>query len=270
MKGFRQHPFRVVGRLIWFGGEVLFGLFIFLFRCGLCAKNSRRRARAVWLQNLNRRVLRIFQSEIQTGGTIPASGLLICNHLSYLDILVLSSLTPAVFVAKREVKSWPVMGWLAQLGGTIFIDRQRRTHVGEVNDEIQTALDDGALVIVFPEGTSWDGKTILPFKSSLLEPATQQKHPLTVGYIEYMLADGDAGAEVCYWGDAVFFPHLLNLLSKRSVHASVRFAAVEHHSTDRKQLAQQLHSVVLALKELTLPWFCGLPKSERVRWKDTP
>jgi len=247
MKGLRQHPFCVIGRLIWFGGEVLLSLFDFLFRCVFCRKESRRRQRAFWLQRICRRAIRIFRLEIQSVGAIPSDGLLISNHVSYLDILLLSSLTPAVFVAKREVKSWPVMGLLAQLGGTIFIDRQRRTHVGAVNDEIQTALDDGALVVVFPEGTSSDGRTILPFKSSLLEPATQQKHPLSVGWIGYALADGDAGAEVCYWGDATFLSHLLNLLSKHSVHASVRFAPVKQHSTGRKELAQQLRAAVLEL-----------------------
>jgi 1-acyl-sn-glycerol-3-phosphate acyltransferase len=248
MKGLRQHPFRVAGRLLWFGGEVLLSLVVFLFRCVFCPKDAKPQARALWLHRTARRVGRIFQLEIQSAGAIPARGLLISNHVSYVDIIVLVSLAPAVFVAKREVKSWPVMGLLAQLAGTVFIDRQRRTHVGEVNDEIQTALDDGALVIVFPEGTSSDGRTILPFKSSLLEPATQQ-HPLTVGCIQYMLADGDAGTEVCYWGDAVFFPHLLNLLSKRSVRASVRFAPVEQHSNDRKKLAEQLRLEVLRLKD---------------------
>ena len=247
MKGFRQHPFRVVGRLIWFGGEVLLSWFDFLFRCVFCPKASRRRARALWLQRISRRVARIFQMEMRSAGEIPSRGLLVSNHVSYLDILLLSSLTPAVFVAKREVKSWPVMGLLARLGGTVFIDRQRRTHVGAVNDEIQTALDDGALVIVFPEGTSSDGKTVLPFKSSLLEPATQQQHPLTVACIQYTLADGDAGDEVCYWGDHSFFPHLLNLLSKDKVCANVRFAPVKDHGSDRKELAQQLHAAVLEL-----------------------
>jgi 1-acyl-sn-glycerol-3-phosphate acyltransferase len=248
MKGLRQHPFRVAGRLIWFGGEVLLALFVFLFRCVFCPKNSARQQRALWLQRTSRRVGRIFRLETQSAGTIPSSGLLVCNHLSYLDILVLASLAPAVFVAKREVKSWPVMGLLAQLAGTVFIDRERRADVGKVNDEIQSALDDGALVILFPEGTSSDGKTILAFKSSLLEPATRQKHPLAAGCIQSALADGDAGAEVCYWGDAVFFPHLLNLLSKRAVRASVRFAPVQNRSADRKQLALQLHTEVLALK----------------------
>jgi 1-acyl-sn-glycerol-3-phosphate acyltransferase len=251
MKGFPQHPFRVAGRLLWFAGEVLLSWFDYFFRCVFCPKASRRRARAAWLQRICRRVIRIFRLEIQAAGEIPAHGLLVSNHVSYLDILLLSSLTPAVFVAKREVKSWPVMGLLAQLGGTVFIDRQRRTHVGAVNDEIQDALDAGALVTVFPEGTSSDGQTVLPFKSSLLEPATQQQqHPLTVACIQYTLADGEAGTEVCYWGDAVFFPHLLNLLSKRSIRATVRFAPVKNHSADRKELAQHLHAAVVGLKEI--------------------
>jgi lyso-ornithine lipid O-acyltransferase len=249
MQGFRQHPFRVSGRFLWFAGEVLFALLIFLFSCAFWPKSSRRRARCVWLQNLNSRVLRIFQTEILTAGAIPTGGLLISNHLSYLDILVISTITPAVFVAKREVKAWPIMGLLARLGGSVFIDRQRRTHVGKVNNEIENALNDGALVVIFPEGTSSDGQTVLPFKSSLLELATQLNRPLTVSYLQYSLADGDAGNEICYWGEAVFLPHMINLLSKRSVRVTVRFASVPNRSNDRKELAQHLHAVVAGLKK---------------------
>ncbi len=116
-----------------------------------------------------------------------------------------------------------------------------------MNDEIQNALADGALVVVFPEGTSSDGKTILPFKSSLLEPATQPEQPLAVGFIQYSLDDGDPGQEVCYWGDAIFLQHLLNLLSKHSVRASVRFSPVQNRRTNRKELAQQLQVEVSGL-----------------------
>jgi lyso-ornithine lipid O-acyltransferase len=249
MKGLRHRPFRVVGRLLWFGGEVLLALFIFLFHCVFCPKVSRQHMRALWLQRTTRQVGRIFRLEINSDGTIPVRGLLVCNHLSYMDILVLASLAPSMFVAKREVKSWPVMGLLAQLGGTLFIDRQRRTHVGQINDDIQAALDDGALVIVFPEGTSSDGRSVLPFKSSLLEPATQQKHPLTVGRLHYTLANGKNDEAVAYWGDAVFFTHLLNLLSQEKVRAMVRFTPVTDHSNDRKTLARQLHAAVMELRD---------------------
>lgn len=205
--------------------------------------------RALWLQRITRHVGRIFRLEINSAGTIPVRGLLVCNHLSYMDILVLASLAPCVFVAKREVKSWPIMGLLAQLSGTLFIDRQRRTHVGEINDDIQAALDAGALVVVFPEGTSSDGRSVLPFKSSLLEPATQQNHPLTIGRLHYAQANGKNDEAVAYWGDAVFFTHLLNLLSQDKVRATVRFAPVADHSSDRKTLAQQLNAAVVELRD---------------------
>ena len=94
----------------------------------------------------------------------------------------------------------------------------------QTRDEINTALRVGLLVVLFPEGTSSGGETVLPFKPSLLEPATQQKHLLTTGFLRYELDDGDVAEEVCYWKDMTLVPHLLNLLGKRGIRASVRFA----------------------------------------------
>ena len=134
------------------------------------------------------------------------------------------------------------------MGGTLFVDRERRAQVGRVNDEIQAALDQGALVVLFAEGASSNGQGVLPFKSALLEPAAQPAHPLTVGAIQYTLKDGDVAGEVCYWGDHTFFPHLLNLLGKRAVRATVRFAPFQRTGADRKQLARQLRGEILKLK----------------------
>ena len=134
------------------------------------------------------------------------------------------------------------------MGGTLFVDRDRRVQVGRVNDEIQAALNQGALVVLFPEGSSSNGQTVLPFKSSLLEPAAQSAHPLSVGAIQYAIEDGDVAREVCYWGDHTFFPHLLNLLGKRAIRATVSFAPVQRTGADRKQLAVQLRGEILKLK----------------------
>jgi 1-acyl-sn-glycerol-3-phosphate acyltransferase len=90
---------------------------------------------------------------------------------------------------------------------------------------------------------------VLPFKSSLLEPAMGQPHSLSAGYIEYALNDGSVADEVCYWRDMTLVPHLLNLLGKRSVQARLRFTELRQVSPDRKQLARQLHSEVVRLKE---------------------
>jgi len=253
MKGPRRHPLRVTGRFLWFVGVVVTAVFDFLFRCAFRPENSAPAARALWLQRHSRRVLKIFKLEARADGPVPARGLLISNHLGYLDIFVLASLAPVVFVAKSEIKSWPVVGWLTQMGGTLFVDRKRRVHVGRVNDEIQAALNRGALVVLFPEGGSSNGQTVLPFKSSLLEPAVQSTHPLTVSAIQYAIEDGDVVEEVCYWGNHTFFPHLLNLLGKRAVRATVRFAPFQRTGVDRKQLALQLREEILKLKNCVVP-----------------
>src|SRR5207249_11430411 len=157
-------------------------------------------------------------------GNIPSSGLLVSNHLSYLDVLVLAALSPCTFVAKREVKHWPVFGWFARLAGTVFVQRERPAQAAIAAGEIEAPLRTGVLVVLFPEGTSSGGDTILPFKSSLLEPAVQRTCPITAGLIQYELAEGDAREEVCYWRDMTMVPHLLNLLSKRSIRAFLSFA----------------------------------------------
>jgi 1-acyl-sn-glycerol-3-phosphate acyltransferase len=249
MQGLRRHPLRVITRLIRLAVAILISLLDYLFRCAFRRRDDRLTVRARWLQRASRRVLRLFHFEMQAAGPVPARGLLISNHLSYLDVLVLSSLTPAVFVSKHDVKFWPVFGQFAVLGGTVFVDRARRFQVGRTNDEITTALNQGALVVLFPEGTSTNGQTLLPFKSSLLEPATQPAWPLAIGWIHYEIDDGDAGQEVCYWGDHTFFPHMLNLLSKRRVRAIVRFGQFSERSSDRKELAQRLRAEILGLKE---------------------
>ena len=123
MKSWLNHPLRVTGRLSWLGAELLMSAFGYAIHCAFRPQDSLPAIRAMWLQNTSRRLLRVFRIEIKSAGDIPSSGLLVCNHLSYLDILVLSALAPCVFVAKREVKSWPVFGWFAKLGGTVFVHR---------------------------------------------------------------------------------------------------------------------------------------------------
>lgn len=245
----RRHPVRVFARLVWFAFEVVVVVLLYVFTAARAPGKSRRLERARWLQRASRRHLKIFGYSARVSGPIPRRGLLVTNHLSYLDILAIAAVTPAVFVSKADVRRWPLFGWLAALAGTVFVDRERRTHVGEVNDEIQKALDDGALVVVFPEGTSSNGATVLPFRTSLLEPAARSRHPISTGWLHYELADGDASEEVCYWGDHTFFPHLLNLTGKKSVQATLRFGSFQKQTEDRKELARQLHTEVMKLKE---------------------
>src|SRR5215510_7916056 len=161
MRAFLQHPARVTGRLVWFAGEVTLALLDFIINVIFQGKVPLLRSRAQWLQQACRRVLRVLDVKIKTQGPIPLKGLLVCNHLSYLDILVISTITPAVFISKSEVKRWPVFGWFARMSGTLFVERGRRADVSRLNLEVEYVLDAGGLVVLFPEGTSSDGRDVL-------------------------------------------------------------------------------------------------------------
>jgi 1-acyl-sn-glycerol-3-phosphate acyltransferase len=240
--------FRAAAKLIWFVLEIGISLVDYLFTTAFVSPKKRTVARAAWLHRACRRHIKIYSCTVRFTGPVPKSGLLVSNHLSYLDILVIASITPVVFVSKSEVRRWPVIGWPTALAGTIFIERARRTHVGPINREIAAAMDAGAVVVVFPEGTSTNSEQVLPFRSPLLEPVTQGQQPIAVGYLHYELEGGDARNEVCYWGDHTFFAHAVNLLSKnRRVQATMRFGTFQRTTNDRKELAVQLREAVLAL-----------------------
>lgn len=241
---------RAAGRLCWFVGECLVIFINYCFTAARAPKDNQRLERAAWLSRSSRRHLKIFGYSANVVGEIPRSGILISNHLSYLDILALAAVTPAVFVSKADVRRWPLFGWFAAISGTIFVNRERRLHVGEVNQEIEAALAARALVVIFPEGTSSNGQTVLPFRTSLLEPAASGNHEISVAWLHYELepGDGDAANEVCYWGDHHFASHLIRLAGKKSIRATIRFGKFQRTTDDRKELAKQLHAAVSTLK----------------------
>lgn len=234
---------------MWLACEFLLAAMDYPLRAILRRDESRAAARARWLQQACRRVLRVFNVGLDTTGPVPARGLLVSNHLGYLDILILGAIAPAVFVAKSEVRRWPVFGWFARLAGTVFVRRGRRRDAARSAAEISDALDNGALVVLFPEGTSSGGHHVLPFKSALLEPAVRQNSPLHASCIRYTINDGNVAEEVCYWRDMTLVPHLLNLLGKESIFARVAFTPVHKGAEDRKELARRLHAEVVRLKE---------------------
>lgn len=240
---------RVAARSLWLAGELGLGLLKFVALIAAHIGMPDRITRTRWLHRVCVRLLRVFHVDLRVTGPVPTSGLLVCNHLSYLDIVVLGATMPCVFVSKREVRSWPVFGWFASLAGTLFLRRDSRTAAAHTTREIGRVLDTGALVVLFPEGTTSDGREVLPFKSSLLEPATRQTHGLSAGFINYALPGGSVAEEVCYWRDMTLVPHLLNLLGKRRLEARLCLTELERPSADRKQLARQLHSEVVRLKE---------------------
>ena len=206
--------------------------------------------RALWLHESCRMGLRRLKIPVTVEGVFPSRGLLISNHLSYLDILVYSSLSPCVFVSKKEVRSWPIFGQMAWMAGTVFIDRSRSADAHRVNTEMQNALASGAVVVLFPEGTSSDGTAVLPFRPALFEGAIGAGEPVTPAHLHYEVSNGTPESDICYWGSMTFSPHLLRLLSRNGVRAIIRFAPAPRNFDDRKVAAQETHEMVLELGQL--------------------
>lgn len=208
------------------------------------------RRRSLWLHRAAKIVLRAINVAYRIeGGDLPRTGVVASNHVSYVDILVLAAATPQVFLAKAEVRSWPVFNWFARMAGTQFIDRNRRADVARQNADFVHIVEHDAVLTIFLEGTSTDGSTVRPFRSSLLEPAVAHRWPVTPAAIAYTCTGGDVAQDVCWWGDMGFFEHLFRLVRVDSVSAHVRFGRPVDSAEDRKTLAGHLHGEVVALKQ---------------------
>lgn len=205
-------------------------------------------ARVVWLHRLSTNLARLLGIRAEIVGEIPQSGLIVANHLSYLDIIVLSAFARTAFVSKAEVAQWPVFGPCATNAGTIYVDRQRRGAVAPVAEQMRVLLDEGVPLVLFPEGTSSGGETVLPFKPSLFAVVAELDRPVAACGIDYGLSEGSVADEVCYWGDHTLAPHLLNLLSKPSLTVRLAFGPSRARTGDRKTIARELHAEVLALR----------------------
>jgi 1-acyl-sn-glycerol-3-phosphate acyltransferase len=213
---------------------------------GLAGKTSHAE-RAAWLHRWCAFLLRRLSVNLHQIGKLPASGLIVCNHLSYLDIIVFSALAPCAFVSKREVRKWPVFGLFAAIAGTIFVDRSLPALARASIEEMQATLRAGSRVVLFPEGTSTGGDRVLPFKPALFESAVETRQAITAAYLRYEVAEGEAAQIACYWGDMTFLPHLLRLMFQRRVVAHIRFADTGHIYPDRKRAAVESQEQVVRL-----------------------
>lgn len=223
---------------------------IVLAWCGywLAVDRRSRRARAEWLHRLCFRVAKVTGIRVVVAGPRPTHGLVVVNHLSYLDIILLSAVARTTFVAKSEVAAWPFFGRCARYGGTIFVERERRGAVSEVPEQMRAVLTAGVPLVLFPEGTSSGGASVLPFKASLFAPVADFTCDVTACAIDYALPGGSVPDEVAYWRDHDFAPHLLNLLSKTGLSIRLAFGETRPRSGDRKAIARELHAEVVALR----------------------
>jgi 1-acyl-sn-glycerol-3-phosphate acyltransferase len=206
---------------------------------------ERAQRQSHWLHHYCRRTANLIRLKFHVHGNSGTAPLLACNHVSYLDIVALAAVTPLRFVAKSEVRGWPWLGRMARYAGTIFIQRRRRRSVLLTGHSLRRAVQQQTRVVMFLEGTSTDGETVLPFRSSLLAAAAEESWPVLPVWIDYMSRD------VTWWGGMTLVPHLWRLLGREEIPVTIRFGRVMRH-WDRKTLAEELHHAVCDLAQAPL------------------
>ncbi|MBV8647822.1 lysophospholipid acyltransferase family protein [Paludibacterium sp.] len=210
-------------RLARMGWRFLIGFSILAFRYTRLSPAQQTAVTTRWCRQL----LATLALEVRVSGQLPATQpgntLLVSNHVSWLDIIALAAYTPPRFVAKREIRGWPVIGWMVARGGTLFIDRTNRRDASRVNQVMAESLRRGDCLCVFPEGTTTTGHHLLPFKSSLFESALlagSMVQPVTLRYLDER---GEVTTAPSYAGDTTFWQSLASLLKLRKVVVEVHY-----------------------------------------------
>lgn len=149
--------------------------------------------------------------------------LILANHVSWLDIHLLHSLLHTHFVSKSEVRDWPVIGWLADRAGTMFLERTKKSDAHRVNEQMADLLRDGACLTLFPEGTTSDGTELKPFFPSLIQPAVMAGARVWPVVIRYRRPDGGINTDAAYCDDISMGQSLLRIVRQPVIHAEVHF-----------------------------------------------
>ena len=191
-------------------------------------------------------VLRLYGVRVapgEGGKLVPTNSgqLLVSNHLSYVDVLVIASLTPAVFVTSIELRNTPLLGQLARLSGSLFVERRKASGLRREIDAIAGVLSQGFSVVLFPEGTTFNGDRVHPFKQSLLDAAVKARCSILPVCLRYLRVNGlplspSSRDAVLYYGGISFFRHFPRFLTLRSV--EVKDLGPAPHRPGRRCLAE--------------------------------
>lgn len=214
------------------------------------------------IQSWSKKLLAILGVELKIAGIAPncdqratlnAPAMLVANHVSWLDIFAINAVCPARFVSKSEVRSWPVVGWLCEKSGTLFIARSTRADVKRINAQIKSLLGMGEVVAIFPEGMTTAGERVAPFHASLLQAALGCNAGLWPVAVRYLRPDGSASSEAAFAGDLRFDQSLRAIAGQPRIIAELIFTdAIATAGFNRGQLSSKAHQqIVTALDPRT-------------------
>lgn len=211
---------------------------------------NKKKFRNKLIRLVNRGIVRIAGVKVTAVGEVSASRplMLVSNHLSYMDVWVLGSVANVAFVPKAEIANWPVASLLCKLMDCVFVERKAgKIHEGQA--ALETALDAGTALVLFPEATTGDGKHLLPFKPAFFEIATRRDiavQPVAVVYkkINGLPIDIGQWPLIAWYGDMLLLPHIFTFFGLGKVEVEVRFLAPLERADDRKTLASNAQTAI--------------------------
>lgn len=240
-------------RLLWLLLHVVYGCYC----VGVLFPFFSWSRRVVAIRRWSRQLLRILHVRLRVSGSPPSGHgptLIVSNHVSWLDIWVLDAVVPVRFVAKSDIRRWPVVGFLVSRAGTIFIERRRPQDTARTNRTIVQALTRGEYVAMFPEGATTDGTAVKPFHASLFQPALGAGARVVVVALRYVNLDGDIDLDASYAGERSLWESVWLILAHRSLRAELTFAAtIDVSGKTRRDIARAAECATADALQLPRP-----------------
>lgn len=180
-------------------------------------------------------------------GAHAERALIVSNHVSWLDIFVINTLHPCHFVAKSDIRSWPLIGWLSEKAGTIFLARGKQREVRRIYEGLVHQIQDGKRIAFFPEGTTAPQGSVLPFHANLFEAAIEAQVPVQPYVLRYVDALGRFHPAANFIGDMTFVDSMREILKAPRMTAElIRLPAIPTEGTHRREVAQQARAASMA------------------------
>ncbi len=215
-----------------------------------------RHQRENWLAGWSKQLLRIFNIDFQVIGDLPkqvnSGHLIVSNHVSWLDIHLIHAVFPARFIAKSEIRQWPIFGWLAAKNGTLFLQRKSNKGAAAMVKVATNSLRNGDLVACFPEGTTSDGHTLLPFHGSLLQASIDAGSDIVPICIRYLDAQGKPDIRMAFLDEMTLVESIVSILRVSHGQAELQvLKPISSHGHDRRGLTVAVqHAIATHLKSL--------------------
>lgn len=235
--------------IVWRLLVLMFHLMMGLLICGVFFPLSKLSTHEVLVRWWSARLLAIFRVELKfidcSDGTAAQRALIISNHVSWLDIFVMNAQQPCYFVAKSDIRNWPIIGWLSQKAGTIFLERGKQREVRRIYEGLVHQIHDGKRIAFFPEGTTAAQGTVLAFHANLFEAAIEAQVPIEPFSIRYLDASGKLHSAVDFIGEMTIVESMQAILKGGKITAELRqLRTINTINAHRREIAQEARLAV--------------------------